>query len=100
MFVRESVRLFTDEFSFMRYLKKEYEYLGENDNFHTFIFEGKEYKLVHMRCKSITEYCTEIHVMSDGEDGETLRNLLEVMRLRFNKDWVIADEDLDASILR
>ncbi len=61
-----------------------------------------------MNCTQKTEYCTEVHLMIEPKDEtceEASLNLvgemiLERIRERYNKDWVILDSDLNASVLR
>lgn len=59
-----------------------------------------------MKCASKTEYCTEIHVITTSDASimedykEEVEQLLEMLRVYFNKSWVILDTDLTASQLR
>ncbi len=59
-----------------------------------------------MKCASKTEYCTEIHVVTTTDAAnlegykDEVEQLLEMLRVYFNKTWVILDTDLTASQLR
>ncbi|MBF4695660.1 hypothetical protein ISU02_21405 [Fusibacter sp. Q10-2] len=62
-----------------------------------------------MNCIQKTEYCTEIHLIVEPA-GEVIlpesvireigEGLLDLIRKKYNKDWIILDSDLNASILR
>lgn len=63
-----------------------------------------------MKCTSLTEYCTEIHVLqygfSDDEAGEEARagyytlwtEKLEALRRLINGNWIIQDRDLTLDV--
>jgi hypothetical protein len=57
-----------------------------------------------MRCAAKTEFCTEVHmiVTVTEENAEQLDSfscdLLEKLRVYYNKTWVIGDHELNASI--
>lgn len=62
-----------------------------------------------MNCIGKTEYCSEVHLMvepiGNSEIDEALfdqmgQYILDQIRKRYNKDWVILDSDLNASILK
>ncbi len=62
-----------------------------------------------MNCMQKTEYCVEIHlvvepvgdlILSESILKEIGESVLELIRKRYNKDWIILDSDLNASILR
>lgn len=64
-----------------------------------------------MQCAAKTEYCTEIHLMVENEEGPIETSeikgltqlgeaLLEQLRQHYNKDWVILDTDLHLGQLR
>lgn len=65
-----------------------------------------------MKCTSLTEYCTEIHVLQhgfeDSEAGDTLRARylafwrmkLEALRALVNGKWMIEDKDLTLDLFK
>lgn len=65
-----------------------------------------------MKCTSLTEYCTEIHVLQysfeDSEAGDTLRAQylefwrmkLEALRALVNGKWIIEDKDLTLDLFK
>lgn len=65
-----------------------------------------------MKCTSLTEYCSEIHVMQRGFDnseaGDALRSdyldfwkaKLETLRSLINGKWIIEDRDLSLDIFK
>ncbi len=59
-----------------------------------------------MRCGVKTEFCTEVHLVTMVSNGDTERidafskALLEALRVNFNKDWVIGDNELNAGVFR
>ncbi len=59
-----------------------------------------------MKCGAKTEYCTEVHLlvkMQDSIDPEAVllaESVLEALRVKTNKDWVIKDADLNSGIFR
>lgn len=65
-----------------------------------------------MKCTSLTEYCSEIHVMQSGFDetpeDEGLRNAysalwqdkLDSLRRLVNGNWIIEDRDLTMDVFR
>lgn len=60
-----------------------------------------------MRCTSETEFCTEVHLLtmvSSVDNVEEIdafsKGLLEELRVRYNKNWIIGDNELNASIFK
>lgn len=63
-----------------------------------------------MNCTQKTEYCTEVQALIEWEDSlgiddierlkKAVGEMLEAVRNRYNKNWVIEDRDLNASILK
>lgn len=65
-----------------------------------------------MKCTSLTEYCSEIHVMQSGFDetpeDEGLRDAysalwqekLDSLRRLVNGNWIIEDRDLTMDVFR
>lgn len=59
-----------------------------------------------MRCGVKTEYCTEVHLVVrqneplDSKAFEACMSILESLRYKTNKDWVIKDTDLNAAVFR
>jgi len=77
----------------------------------TIVNEGVKATFHIMQCTAKTEYCTEVHLMLHKQNtGLTEpevekwrligRDLLEVLREHYNKDWVISDEDLNRGEFR
>ncbi len=65
-----------------------------------------------MKCTSLTEYCSEIHILQRGFDasaeadalracyGELWTQKLEALRTLVNGKWIIEDRDLTLEIFR
>ena len=86
-------------------IKKSVEGLESEDE----IMQECNFIFYRMNCMRKTEYCVEIHLVIEPI-GEVLLPesvflemgdaILEMIRKRYNKDWIILDSDLNASILR
>ncbi|GAU76155.1 hypothetical protein [Fusibacter sp. 3D3] len=73
------------------------------------IIQPCQFVFYRMNCTHKTEYCAEIHLVVEAI-GDTLvpeiilkemgEGVLDMIRKRYNKDWVILDSDLHASILK
>lgn len=128
LFLRDSVRLNTDVYGAFRYLTKA-TYIEKWWHEMPEIINDEPYERVTwklktsedmpiklafhiMRCAVKTEYCTEIHLVIPFEkdtdrSSETYleaqrfgARVLEMLRVHFNKKWVITDKDLSLSEFR
>lgn len=75
----------------------------------TEILQPCRFNFYRMNCIQKTEYCTEIHlvvepvgdvILSESILSEIGEGILDLIRKRYNNDWVILDSDLNAGILR
>lgn len=128
LFLRKSVRLNTDVYGAFRYLTKA-TYIekwwhempdkieGEPYEHVTWMLESSEGSWIKMefhimRCAVKTEYCTEVNLVipfdKDTEKSSEAyveiqrfgTHVLEMLRVHFNKKWVITDKDLSLSEFR
>jgi len=60
-----------------------------------------------MRCASEAEFCTEVHLVATVSNADEVddieafsKDLLEEIRVSYNKTWVIGDNELNASIFK
>jgi hypothetical protein len=62
-----------------------------------------------MRCGIKTEYCTEVHLVIEMRDSSQkpsplaiayAENILESLRFKTNRDWIIKDSELTAEIFK
>lgn len=59
-----------------------------------------------MQCAQNTEYCTEIHLLIKADESpesnivERADAILESIRFKINRSWVIEDRDLNSSLLK
>lgn len=57
-----------------------------------------------MQCAEETEYCTEIHILHKGVENEFFKRFwnqkLNILRKKYNGDWVIEDRELNLSMLK
>lgn len=76
---------------------------------HEEINQKCRFTFYRMNCIRKAEYCAEVHLVLEAIDNveidesafyEVGQSILDLIRKRYNKDWVILDSDLNASILK
>ncbi len=125
MFIRRKTRLNTDVINTLSMLSSA-EHIQNwtthmpaqieivNDNLVTWRYGGDDemdltFEFHLMQCAENTEYCTEIHLLLKTVESmgtlnkniiERAEKILEAIRYKFNRSWIIEDKDLNSSLLK